>query len=91
MPAREASLKLVTGDELIVTRSTVPGRSAVTDERGHVLTPASIGCTADQIFEDARAGDPIWFDDGKIGGVVERGEPDRLHVRITRTRACATS
>jgi pyruvate kinase len=33
------------------------------------------------------AGDRIWFDDGKIGGVVERREPDRLHVRITRAKA----
>jgi pyruvate kinase len=39
------------------------------------------------VFEDARAGDAIWFDDGKIGGVVERCEPDRLRVRITRTPA----
>jgi pyruvate kinase len=49
--------------------------------------PATIGCTADQIFEDVRTGDRIWFDDGKIGGVVDRRESDRLHVRITRTRA----
>ncbi len=87
LPAREMPLTLVNGDELIVTRSTVAGRNAVRDERSRVLIPASIGCTADQIFEDVRAGDQIWFDDGKIGGVVDRREPDRLHVRITRTRA----
>ena len=87
LPAQEAPLALVTGDELIVTRSTTIGRPAVRDDRGRVLTPAMIGCTADQIFEDVRAGDRIWFDDGKIGGVVQRREADRLHLRITRTRA----
>ena len=87
LPAREVPLTLVVGDELIVTRSTIAGRNAVRDERGHVLTPATIGCTADQVFEDVRAGDHIWFDDGKIGGVVERRECDRLHVRITRASA----
>ncbi len=29
----------------------------------------------------------VWIDDGRIGGVIERTEPDRLHVRITHTRA----
>jgi len=86
LPARESSLTLCSGDELVVTRSHTVGRAAVRDERGRVLTPAMIPCTADQIFDDVHAGDRIWFDDGKIGGVVERCEPDRLHVRITRTR-----
>ena len=37
-----------------------------------------IGCTADQIFEDVQTGDHIWFDDGKIGGVVKHRDCDRL-------------
>ena len=85
LPPRNASLPLACGDDLIVTRSSTVGRGAVRDEHGHLLSPATIGCTADQVFEDARDGDAIWFDDGKIGGVVERCEPDRLRVRITRT------
>lgn len=87
LPRLEVPLTLATGDELIVTRATTLGRNAVRDERGHVLTPAMIGCTAPQVFEDVRTGDRIWFDDGRIGGVVERQESDRLHVRITQTRA----
>jgi pyruvate kinase len=86
LPPTELPLTLSQGDELVVTRATVVGRNAVRDERNHVLTPAMIGCTADQIFEDARTGDRIWFDDGRIGGVVESREADRLHVRITRAR-----
>jgi pyruvate kinase len=87
LPAQEAPLTLVVGDELIVTPSTLAGRRAVHDERGHMLTPATIGCSADQVFKDVRTGDHIWFDDGKIGGVVERRQADRFHVRITRTPA----
>jgi pyruvate kinase len=87
LPSRTASLTLGSGDELLVTRSTTAGRDAVRDEHGHLLSPPTIGCTADQVFEDVRDGDAIWFDDGKIGGVVERREPDRLRVRITRTPA----
>jgi pyruvate kinase len=51
-----------------------------------VLIPATIGCTSSQVFEDARAGERVWIDDGRIGGVIERKEPDRLHIRITNTR-----
>jgi pyruvate kinase len=86
LPTREVSLTLAVGDELAVTRSTISGREAIRDDHGRLLTPAMIGCTADQVFEDVRTVDHIWFDDGKIGGLVERREADRLHVRITRAR-----
>jgi hypothetical protein len=32
-------------------------------------------------------GEPIWFDDGKIGGVIETVEPRVLRVRITTAEA----
>jgi pyruvate kinase len=87
MPPREVPITLAVNDQLIVTRSDVPGRNAVRDERGHVLTPATIGCTADRVFEDVQNGAHILFDDGRIGAVVENREGDRLHVRITRASA----
>jgi pyruvate kinase len=87
LPPGEGSLVLAIGDELTVTRSTRLGRDAVRDAQSHVLTPATIGCTADAVLEDVRTGDRIWFDDGKIGGVVERRDADSLRVRITRASA----
>jgi pyruvate kinase len=86
LPPTKTTIGLVTGDLLILTRELTPGRPAVCDRTGHVLNPATIGCTSAQVFEDVRAGERIWFDDGRIGGVVERKESDRLHVRITYTR-----
>jgi pyruvate kinase len=35
------------------------------------------------VFEAARPGQPIWFDDGKIGGIVPEAEPAALSVEIT--------
>ena len=87
LAAPESALDVIAGDVLIVTRSTVTGRKALRNDRGHVLTPAMVGCTAEQIFADVRSGDRMLFDDGRIAGVVERCESDRLHVRITRTRS----
>src|SRR5687768_6705973 len=41
------------------------------DEPRKKRAPPRIGCTADEVFADADTGQPIWFDDGKIGGVIE--------------------
>jgi hypothetical protein len=68
--ASESAIKLSTGDELIVTRADITGHGAVRDDQGGLLIPAMIGCTADRVFEDVQAGDRIWFDDGKLSGVV---------------------
>jgi pyruvate kinase len=87
LPPREAALTLQSGDLLLVTRDLAPGRPATLDERGRVLTPATIGCTIPAVFDGVRTGEPIWFDDGKIGGTIELVEPDRAVVRITRARA----
>lgn len=51
-----------------------------------MLTPATIGCTLPEVCDDVRPGESIWFDDGKIGGVVETVEQQRLVVRITHAR-----
>jgi pyruvate kinase len=45
--------------------------------------PLRIGCTLPQVFEDVAEGDRVWFDDGKIGGVVERSGTDVVSVRVT--------
>lgn len=79
-------IPLATGDLLILTRELTPGRAAAFDSVGRVLNPAAIGCTSPQVFDDARAGDPVWLDDGRIGGLIERKERDRLHIRVTHTR-----
>ena len=86
IPARPGSIRLCEGDRLVVTRSLVPGTGARLDPKGRVLRPASIGCTLPGVFRDARSGERIYFDDGKIGGVIERAGKDRLQVRITRAR-----
>ncbi|WP_310447069.1 pyruvate kinase [Thiobacillus sp.] len=84
LPAGETVISLQQGDLLILTRDLEPGRAATYDSVGHLLTPATIGCSIPQVFDDVQAGQPIWFDDGKIGGVVEKIEAERVRVRITQ-------
>ncbi|MBU1395592.1 MAG: pyruvate kinase [Gammaproteobacteria bacterium] len=84
LPPGENSLTLQKGDLLILTRDLKPGRPASYDSAGKILTPAVIGCTIPEVFDDVRAGQSIWFDDGKIGGVVEKVEQTQVLVRITQ-------
>ena len=86
IPPAENVIFLQRGDLLILTRNLEPGRPASRDGAGQVLTPAQIGCTIPEVFDTVRTGESIWFDDGKIGGVVEKVEAERVLVRITRTR-----
>lgn len=86
IPSGEPAIVLRRGDVLHVTRDQRPGRPAAVDADGTVLTSATIGCTLPEVCDDVRPGETIWFDDGKIGGVVEVVEQQRMVVRITHAR-----
>jgi pyruvate kinase len=84
LPPVENVIVLQKGDLLILTRDLKPGRPATFDSAGKVLTPAVIGCTLPEVFDDVRAGEPIWFDDGKISGVIEKVRKSQVFIRITQ-------
>jgi len=86
-PPRQQTIPLGVGDALVVTRDPIPGRAAIRDGAGGLLHPAQISCSLPQIFAEVRQGEPIWFDDGRIGGVIERVGDAALHVRITQVPA----
>ena len=86
VPPIEQSLFVKMGDTLLLTPDSLPGRLAIRDHEGHVAQPASIGITLPEVFRDVRAGEPIWFDDGKIGGVVRDVTAEQIVVEITQAR-----
>jgi pyruvate kinase len=88
LPEKEHALSLSVGDHLLLTPTEVPGRPAEENEDDVVSQPAQIGCSLSAVFTDARPGERIFFDDGKIEGVIravrkEGGEP-QLEVKITQ-------
>lgn len=87
MPPAKSAICLQAGDLLLLTRDAKPGRPAVVDCAGEILTPASIGCTIPTVLDDVRSGEAIWFDDGKIGGTIVSVDDRQAIVRITRARA----
>lgn len=84
LPPTEIAIELKAGDLLILTRDLALGRSAKYDDAGHLLMPARIGCTIPEIFNQVKFGEPIFFDDGKIGGFIEQVEATQLNVRIAQ-------
>ena len=86
IPAREQTLRLNLGDTLLLTKSLEPGRPAQRDSKDNVIRPARIGVSLPEFFDGVTAGEPIWLDDGKIGGMIRKVAPDRVSVEITQAR-----
>ncbi|MCF8216138.1 pyruvate kinase [Chlorobium sp.] len=86
-PALINSIPLKINDQLLLTRDSAPGRPAISDKDGCLIAPARIGCSIPEALDHVRPGEHVWFDDGKIGGIVERNEEHGVLVNITHTRA----
>jgi pyruvate kinase len=86
LPPTERSILLRRGDLLVLTRDLEPGSAATYDAFGRLLTPARIGCTLPEVFDDVLEGEQVWFDDGRMGGVIERASRDEISIRIVRAR-----
>jgi len=86
LPAEPQPIRLKSGDLLVLTPKPDPGRPSVYDSDGKLLQPATIGVSLPEIFSDVRSGESIWFDDGKIGGVVRSVNTDAIEVEITKAR-----
>jgi len=83
----EQTLLLRPGDTLWLEREAVPGRPALLDGGGRVLEPARISCTLPEVFADLKPGQPVWFDDSRIGGVVRHATRDRVEIEVRLARA----
>jgi pyruvate kinase len=86
IPPTLQTLRLKSGDRLVLTRSCDPGKPAQYDEQMGLIRPARIGACPPEFFDYVRAGEPIWFDDGRIGGMIASVAPDEVVVEITHAR-----
>jgi pyruvate kinase len=84
LPAQANSILLKPGDPLVISRRFTQGRPATVDSSGQMLTPATISCSLPEVFDEVQLGEAISFDDGRIGGLIERIEADQILVRITQ-------
>jgi pyruvate kinase len=83
LPRRAAALLMARGDVLRLMRSEdlpAAGRA------GRPRRLHSIGCTLPEVFSQVKKGERIWFDDGRIGGVIRAASADWIEVEITDAR-----
>jgi pyruvate kinase len=52
-----------------------------------MLAPAHVPCTLPEVFSQVKAGERIWFDDGRIGGIIRRVRKDHVQVEIVQCAA----
>jgi pyruvate kinase len=85
LPAAPQAILLRAGDRLVLTRTAAAGYPARRGPKGP--EPAHIPCTLPEVFRDVRLGEPVWLDDGKIGGIVASNDGREIVVKITHARA----
>jgi pyruvate kinase len=82
MPARPGVLQLSRGQTLRLSAEGLGHDAQPGGEHGR-KAPATIACTLPEVLAQVREGQRIWFDDGRIGGVVRRAASHRLDIEIT--------
>ena len=82
----EQFITLHTGDKLILHSDPQPGETAQYNENGNLLQIAHVSCTLPEIFKNIKLGEPIFFDDGKIEGIIEEVNGDELLINILHAR-----
>ncbi|HTT77211.1 MAG TPA: pyruvate kinase [Candidatus Binataceae bacterium] len=83
LPAIEQPIVLKKGETIILSDKVSLGRGPELADDGTVLLPATINCTIPEILKDIKAGERVWFDDGKIGGVIKSVNDSKAYIEIT--------
>ncbi|MGB5486798.1 MAG: pyruvate kinase [Lysobacterales bacterium] len=85
--APEDSVCLIRKDDvLFVSAKVEPGKPAFHDSDGELLNPGKVSLAIPEVYRDVRLGEPVFFDDGRIAGIVEKRDLEQLQIRITHTR-----
>jgi pyruvate kinase len=81
------ALRLHTGDTLRLTKEGL-GQTAGLEDDADELRPdtAHVAVTLPQVIDQVKVGERIWFDDGRIGGVIRHKADTWLDIEITQAR-----
>jgi len=82
----EQFITIHTGDKLILHSDPRPGESAQYDVNGKLIQHAHISCTLPEILENIKKDEPVFFDDGKIEGIIEEVYENELLINILHAR-----
>lgn len=90
LPALDQPIVLKKGDTIFLSDKLRLGRGPEVGEDGRALRPAAINCTIPEILHDIKAGERVWFDDGKIGGIIKQVVDSEATIEITHARAAGS-
>ncbi len=80
-------LRLQKGDHLQLTMQGMGARVRDTGDTAHSTSQmARIACTMPLVFAQVHAGERIWFDDGRIGGVIRKVSKETMNIEIVQAR-----
>lgn len=86
LPPEDSVCRIRVGDILFISATVEPGKPAYHDSDGELLNPGRVSLAIPEVYRDVCLGEPIFFDDGRIAGIVEKRSPEQLQIRITHTR-----
>jgi len=86
LPLQESVCLIRSGDVLHISANDQPGKAAVHDRHGKLMNPGRVSLLIPEVYRDVRPGEPIFFDDGRIAGIVEKNSSAEMQIRITHTR-----
>jgi pyruvate kinase len=85
--AAPGAIHLKCGDYLQLTKEAqMDHAEGLEDDEKSRDGSARISCTLPQVIDQARVGERIWFDDGRIGGVIRQQSRDDLLIEIVCAR-----
>jgi pyruvate kinase len=85
--SQQGALRLHVGDRLRLTRDGLGQPSAMDDDSdAPSLEPARLAVTLPQVIDQAKVGERIWFDDGRIGGIILHKTDDWLEIEVNQAR-----
>lgn len=82
----EEVIYLFEGDLLRLDKTPTLGEPAKLDENGKVTEIAHISCSLPEVFSSINIKEKVFFDDGKIEGVIKEKHSDYLLIEITSTK-----
>jgi pyruvate kinase len=90
VPCIPGEIILKAGDSVLLSPTALKGRPATYGRTGKLAGPAIVTCSVPELFSGLRTGEPVWFDDGKIGGVVRRIAPEGVAIEVTAAKPSGT-
>ncbi len=83
----EEVIFLTEGNLLRLNKKPILGEPASYDHEGNITEIAHISCTLPEVFNMVKENELVYFDDGKIEGVIKEIQSEFLIIKITGTKS----